>query len=359
MLGIDPPRHRTSSRLERLVSANKNSGPAGGVGLCSHKPVAVGLPQRIVSAIEDVKEDRPGREGALRVVDILDKTLSVTSILPLLESVSTTPDRHTSDEQHNPSESGTSRALQHRQIEKNANDKAADHLREPVQGSVQRPRPNIERHTVHIVLLIRVEHIGAEEQRQHAQHPPITQRRDGHLQHALQALLLRLGGSMQLRQADSLRRADEEAEDPADEHDGHQRNVRGVVDGAGCGVEVEAEGGEGADAAAEVEDDPEDGDGAALLGLVDVGGHDCALNDPDEGGADAEDCAGGDDEGAVCVVWDGQPVMGGSGSSWLTVEAEETSAVQSVGPATHQKADLGTDEGEDGADDEEGGYCGG
>ena len=102
---------------------------------------------------------------------------------------------------------------------------------------------------------------------------------------------------------------------------------------------VEAEGGEGPDAPAEIENDPEDGDGAAFLGLGDVGGHDGALHDPEEGGADAEDGARGDDEGAVGVV----------------VEVEERAGVEGVGPAAQKEGEARADPGEEGAGDEEGG----
>jgi hypothetical protein len=58
-----------------------------------------------------------------------------------------------------------------------------------------------------------------------------------------------------------VRRDEEEACHPSDQHDHHVGDVCRVGDSAGrCAVEVDAKGDEAADGAAEVEDDPEKSD---------------------------------------------------------------------------------------------------
>jgi hypothetical protein len=58
-----------------------------------------------------------------------------------------------------------------------------------------------------------------------------------------------------------VRRDEEEACHPSDQHDHHVGDVSRVGDSPGCGaVEVDSKGDEAADGAAEVEDDPEESD---------------------------------------------------------------------------------------------------
>ena len=61
-------------------------------------------------------------------------------------------------------------------------------------------------------------------------------------------------------------------------------------------MEVEAEGCERTNASTEVENNPEDRNRPALLGLLDVCGHDGALHDPEERCADAENRTSTNDE---------------------------------------------------------------
>ena len=58
MQGIYPPRQGSSGSLEGLVGTNKDRSPRGRVRLYANEPVAEFLPESVVSAIEDVQDDR-------------------------------------------------------------------------------------------------------------------------------------------------------------------------------------------------------------------------------------------------------------------------------------------------------------
>jgi len=170
-----------------------------------------------------------------------------------------------------------------------------------------------------------------------ARYAPLGNGLDGHHSRTLDGSLLGLDGIAQLSKSDARGRADEQAEEVAEDHNDHEGNVGRVGDGAALRVVVQAEGDQRADAAAEVEDDPEDGDGPALLRLVHVRGHDGALDDPDERGADTQDGARRNDESTLRVV----------------VEVQQTSRVQRVRPPADQEADARADPRKDRSDDEQ------
>lgn len=148
---------------------------------------------------------------------------------------------------------------------------------------------------------------------------------------------------MELCKTNSLGGADKQSKEPAENHDDHEGGVGRIADGAGSAVVVEAERDQRANTATQVEDDPENGNGASLLGLVDVGGHDGTLYNPDEGGSHTKNGSGGNNKGAVVVM----------------VEMEQTAAVQSISPAADEEADARSGERKDRANEQKGsGGCG-
>lgn len=299
---IQAPRHRAPSRLERLVRADKDGRHGGGIRSRAHQPVAKSLPKGVVGPIEDIQENRTGGQPALRVVDVLFMPLGHAPIKPFLERIPPAPDGHAGREEEQPAHPCAVLAVHPRHIEDQADDETAQHLRDPVQGPVQRPRADVEGHPVDDVLLVRVEDIRAEEHGDHAEDPPVRHGLGRQLGRS-PPVLLRLGRGLQPLHADGRGRTDQGPEQPADGHDDQQGDVGAVCDGPAVRVVIETKAGERAHPAAEVEDDPEGGDGSAFLGFRHVRRHDGSLRHPQEGRSDPENGTGGDDERAVGGVY--------------------------------------------------------
>lgn len=320
---IQPPRNSGTGSLQALVHAHEHRRAGRAVGLGADEPVGEALPESIVASVKDVQEH--GSHGLFTILEVesLLSTPGEELVLPQLELVPAAPDDHAGRKDEEPAQAGTVGSAEHGKIQNQANQEAASHLGEPVQRAIERSCAKVESVAVDVVLLVAVEDICGKEERNHAGDAPLHERAERHLEHALDGVLLRLDSSVKLRQANVPGGADEESQRPAENHDDHESNVRRVADGAGSVVVVEAEGDQRADATAKVEDDPEDGNGTTLLRFVDIGGHDGALHDPDERGADAKHGAGANHKCAIGAV----------------VKVQQTAAVQGIGPSTDEEAD--------------------
>ncbi len=299
---VDAPGHGTAGGLEGLVGTDQDGGASGRVRLGADEPVAVALPQRVVGSVEDVEEDGSGGQRAVGVVNVLLETKRPARVRPQLESVAAAPDRHAGNHEESPAHLGAHVSREEGHVEDGTDDQSTEHLSNPVQRAVERAGADVEGEAVHVVLLVRVENIRREEQREHAQYPPVAHGVEGNLQGTGKRVLLGLRRGMELSQANALGRADEKTEHPTNQHDDHESDVGRVGDRARFRVVVETERREGADTAAEVEDDPKHSDGASLLRFRYVGGHDGALHDPQKRSTYAEDGTCGDHEAAILGV---------------------------------------------------------
>lgn len=337
---IDSPSKRSTSRLEGLVGTNEDGSTGRAVRLGSDQPVAEALPQCVVHSVEDVQEDGTRGNLGIGVVEVLLVAVCKTVIRPLLERIASAPSHHTRDDEDSPSDACPRLALEPGHIEDEANDETTQHLSHPVESTVQRPAPDVERVAVDVVLLVGVEDVGAEKEGQHTQDTPFEDGLHGNLDRSLYAMSLSLSGGVELREADALGVADENAQEPPEYHDDHEGNIGRVGHGTALGVEVEPKRRQRANTASEVENDPKYGNGSALLFFRDVGCHDGPLNNPDKRSADTQDCASCNDKRPVCSM----------------VEAEQRAAVQAVRPATDEETNSRARVREDRADEEEG--CG-
>ncbi len=330
------------SYLKTLVEADKDGRSGGTITLGTNQPVGESLPKSIIGSVENVEEDGSGRHASMSIIKALLLALGKEVILPLLELVAASPDDHTGHKDNGPAKSRTVGTLQPRQVKNEANEKTTQHLGKPVECAIERPSANVEGEAVDVVLLVAVKYIGREEQRDHASNLPLHDGVNSELDGSPESVVLGLYRLVQLSKSDALRRADEDAKEPAKEHDDHQGNISRVIDGTGFRVEVEAEGHERANTTTEVEDDPENGNGSALLRLVDIGRHDGALHDPNEGSTNTENCTRGNYKGAVLML----------------VEVKQAATVESIRPAANKEADARPNPREDGTNDKERG-CGG
>lgn len=314
------------SYLKTLIEADEDGGSGCTVALSTNKPVGKTLPERIITSVEDVKEDGSSRHASMSIVEGLLLALGKEAVLPLLELVTTSPNNHTGHKDDSPSKSGTVGTLQPRQVKNEANKETTQHLGKPIECAIERSGTDVEGESVDIVLLIAVKHVGREEERYHTGDLPLHDGTDSEVDGTLESVVLSFDGLVQLSKSDALGGADKDAEKPAKEHNGHQCNVSRVADGSSVGVVVETERHQRANATTEVEDDPEDGNGSSLLRLFNIGRHNSALDNPNERSADTENCARGNDEGAVVV----------------NVGVEQTAAVEGICPATNEEANART-----------------
>lgn len=191
--------------------------------------------------------------------------------------------------------------------------------------------------------MVAVEDIGGKEERQHADNAPFADDTQTLLDGTRNGVLLGLNSLVELDESDARRRANENTQHPANDHDDHESDVCRVGHSAGLGVEVEAKRSQRANTASEVENNPvgrvstlkviccegrfrwslpEDSNSTALLGLRHIRNHYASLDDPDERGTDTKNGTRGNNEGAVLVV----------------VEVQQATGVESIRPASDEEA---------------------
>ena len=205
MQRINPPRHRTPRCLERLIRTHQHRCPRRAITLRANQPIAKPLPQRIIHAIENVKENRPRRRRRLLIINILLQPLRKALILPDLKSIATAPDRHSRNEEHGPSDLCSCRAREglEREVEDVPDEQPAHHLRHPIQRAVERARADVECEAVDVVLLVGVEDIGAEEEREHEHDSPFEHDGDSGLDCSGERVFFGFDGGVELCEADA------------------------------------------------------------------------------------------------------------------------------------------------------------
>ena len=160
--------------MDTLVETSKVGELAAVVGDCAHVPVDAGLPDGIVHPVEDV-EEHGANIGAVRPIDrwvvVLERLgvetcLDLRTRVTLLESPAAAPDHEGEDKQDGPDTFGTGGSPEVREIQHEAKDTSAEHLRSPVQNTIQRPGADVELGGVDFVELVGVEPVRGEEHRE-------------------------------------------------------------------------------------------------------------------------------------------------------------------------------------------------
>ncbi|KMP02426.1 hypothetical protein CIRG_10249 [Coccidioides immitis RMSCC 2394] len=305
MQRIDPPCHRTASSLKSLVRADQHRRDGGRIRHCPDQPVAERLPQGVVRAVEKVQEYRADGDICVHgVVDVLLESLSQALVFPFLEPLPSAPDHHGGDHEDDPAHPGALAAVKEAHVERLAHEEASEHLSQPVKGRVEGAGTDVEGSAVDVVLLVGVEDVGAEEEREDADDFE-GEECFGDGSNFVEKGLMNdfFFGHFELRQPDAGWWVDEDSNRPPEKHDHHGGDVCAVRDGAGLGMKIQAEANQRADHTAKVEDNPEDRDSSPLLRFGDVGSHDRSLRDPEERGTDAENRTSSDDEAAIISNW--------------------------------------------------------